>query len=308
MSKQGSRAAAAVILMTLFAVANGSFAQEGRGDRQPFVQADFKVLTGSVQRPNAIYWYDGYIYTGCAGDWTLYRLDDETGETETYMFGVKNAHTIYVEEDEDDGVVVWVPDFQQNQLARVTQKGGLVPIRDGLAQPWGLAPSATDDTFYMTEWRSDNLLNITREGDITVVASDFEDPSGVVATPDSIYVANNASARRAVEWIDLIEEGEHTPRLLVTGLQEITNLVMGPDNLLYMAYALGNRGVVGRIDPQVCKDAGSCSNTDVELVVWTELPAPLAGLAITPNMRLYVHTIYGAEIYWLDLTKESESG
>jgi hypothetical protein len=88
---------------------------------------------------------------------------------------------------------------------------------------------------------------------------------------------------------------------LISGLQEVTNVVMGPDDYLYFAYALGSRGVVGRVDPEVCKENGGCTNTQVELVVWTELAAPLAGLIITPEMRLYVHTMFGTEIYWLDM-------
>jgi glucose/arabinose dehydrogenase len=278
-------------------------AQQDDGKMEPFLQSDFKVLTGDVQRPNGIYWYDGYLYTGCAGDYTLYRLHDETGETITYIYGVKNTHSLYVEMDEEkDEVVVWAADFQDNQLDRAAQSTGLVAVREGLAAPWGLTPSATDDTFFITEWQSDNLINISRDGkNIRVVASGFADPSGVVATEDRLYVANNASARRAVEWLDLTADASARPQALVSGLQNVTNLVMGPDGLLYIAYALGTRGVVGRVDPLACELGGGCTNVDVELVVWTELPAPLAGLVITPEMRLYVHTQYGSEIYWLDL-------
>ncbi len=264
---------------------------------EPLLQADLSILTGDVLRPNGIYYHDGYLYTGCTGDWTVYRLDAETGETITYIFGVKNAHTLYVE----DGPIVWAPDFQDNQLVRISEETGIVPVRDGLAAPWGMAPSASDDTFFLTEWESDNLINMTRDGDIRVVASGFEDPSGLVVTEEHIYIANNGSARRAVEWLDISEDGDRTPQPLVSGLQQVTNLVMGPDNRLYMAYALGSRGVVGRVDPAACIAAGGCTTVDVELVLWTELSAPLAGLVVTPEMRLFVHTIFGAEIYWVDL-------
>jgi hypothetical protein len=273
---------------------------------EPFVQSDFNVLTGDVQRPNGIYWHDGFLYTGCAGDWTVYRIHDQTGETLTYIFGLKNVHMLYVESDADGGTDVWAVDFQDNKFVVINPQDqrGLFPIREGLQNPWGLTPSATDDTFFMTEWGSDNLLNISRDGVIRVVSSGFDDPSGVAATADSLYVANNGSARRAVEWIDITPGGEPTPQPLATGLQNVTNLVMGPDQKLYIAYALGTRGVVGRIDPEACKAQGSCANVDVELVVWTELPAPLAGLTITPDMRLFVHTMFGTEIYWLDLKQQ----
>lgn len=291
-----------LFLLVIMASSGVIVAQDETPDKmEPFIQDDFKVLTGDVQRPNGIYWHDGFLYTGCAGDYTLYQLDAMTGDTRTYIFGVRNTHSLYVE---DDPLTVWAVDFQDSVLVRIVERQGLEKIREGLASPWGLAPSATDDTFFVTEWGSDNLINISRDGDIQVVASDLQDPSGIVATEESLYFANNASARRAVEWIDL-EAEELEPQPLVTGLQNATNLVLGPDKLLYIAYALGTRGVVGRIDPEVCKDKdGGCTNIDVELVVWTDLAAPLAGLVITPDLRLYVHTIYGSEIYWLDLPNE----
>ena len=77
-------------------------------------------------------------------------------------------------------------------------------------------------------------------------------------------------------------------------------LAFGPDGYLYFTYALGTRGVVGRVNPEECRDGG-CANADVEIVLFTELPAPLAGLTISPDMRLFVHTIYRPEIYWVQL-------
>ncbi len=268
---------------------------------EPFVQTDFQVLTGNVQRPNGIYWHDGFLYTACAGDKTLYRLHDTTGETITYITGVGNAHNLYVE----DGPIIWTADFQSNTLWRIALDTGRIAVREGLDGPWGLAPSLTDDTFYMTEWGSDNLLNVTRDGQITVVASDFEDPSGIVVTEETIYVANHDSVRRSVEWLDIAPGAE--PQPLVIGLQETTNLALGPDGLLYIAYGLGSRGVIGRVDPAVCREKGGCTNVDVQLVVWTELPTPLAGLTLTPDMRLFVHTMFGTEIYWLQLPSDGVS-
>src|SRR5690606_9898999 len=209
----------------------------------------------------------------CSGDFTLYRMDDTTGETVTYITGVRNAHMLYV----DEGPTVWVADFQSDTLWRIRREDGRVAIREGLAKPWGIAASMHDDSFYITEWESDNLINITRDGEVTLIASDFVDPSGLVVTETEIYVANNANARRAVEWMEIDEDGQiGEPQPLVTGLQNVTNLTLGPDGNLYIAFALGTRGVVGRVDPETCKEA-SCTNAQVELVVWTELAAPLAG-------------------------------
>lgn len=290
-----------ILLVWIICIVPAAFAQDDEIEFEPFVQQDFQVLTGDVQRPNGLYWHDGYIFTSCAGDKTLYRLHDTTGETMTYITGVGNTHMLYVE----DGPIIWTADFQSNTLWRISGESGRVAVREGLSSPWGLAPSLSDDTFYMTEWGSDNLINVTREGEIKVVASDFEDPSGIVVTEDTIYVANHDSVRRSVEWLDIAEGAE--PQPLVIGLQETSNLALGPDGLLYIAYGLGSRGVVGRVDPTDCREKGGCANVDVELVVWTELPAPLAGLTITPDMRLFVHTMFGTEIYWLQLPTDREN-
>ncbi len=66
--------------------------------------------------------------------------------------------------------------------------------------------------------------------------------------------------------------------MLVSGLQNTTGLQLGTDGMLYFAYALGNRGMVGRVDPQVCLANGGCSNDQVEIVLYSDLSAPLAGL------------------------------
>lgn len=298
------------IVITLFSTiflrsgANSVTFAQTEPTAQPFIQDDFTVLTGDVQRPNGIFWHDGFLYTACAGDWTLYRIDALTGDTLTYIPAVKNTHMLYVE----DGPVVWVADFESSRVARISRDTGLVPVKEGLSQPWGIVPSLTDDTFYLTQWGTDDLIKMTREGNVTVVAGGFEDPSGLVATEDSIYIANNGSARRAIEWLDISNPNtQPTLQPLVSGLQKVTNLVMGQDGKLYIAYALGRRGAIGRIDPEICKAAGGCTNTQIELVVWTELAAPLAGLAISPDNRLYVHTMFGSEIYWLDLPAIEEA-
>ena len=287
-----------VLLWSVIPV-HGVFAQEDEEAFEPFVQSDLNILSGDVQRPNGLFWHDGYIYAACAGDFTLYRMDDETGDTITYIFGIRDSHTLYVE----DGPVIWSPDFQKSEFTTVSsQEGGLATVTTGLAAPWGIAPSVEDDTFFMTQWDTDDIINVQRNGQVSVVATGFEDPSGIVVTEDSLYVANNDSVRRSIEWLSRDENGTGDPQPLLFGVQRVTNLVLGSDGLLYLAYALGNRGVVGRIDPEICKTKeGGCNGTDVEVVLWSELTPPLAGLTLTPDMRMYVHTMFGSEIYWVDL-------
>ena len=86
---------------------------------------------------------------------------------------------------------------------------------------------------------------------------------------------------------------------LVSGLQNTTNMAMGRDGYLYFSYALGTRGVVGRIDPTACLESG-CSNQDVEMVVFSDVPAPLA-IALSDDLRLFLHSRFKPEFYWVQL-------
>ncbi|MDW8172551.1 MAG: hypothetical protein RML73_08710 [Anaerolineae bacterium] len=267
---------------------------------QPFTQADLSVLVGNVQRPNGIVWFNRKLYTACNGDWTLYEIDAITGATQTFIFGVKNAHTLYAEPT-DQGFNLWIPDFDSNRLIRLNQsRTAPVEVVRNLPTPWGIAP--LNDAFLVSSVRGNELLRITRRGDVESVLKDLRSPAGIVVDEDRVYWANNGSARRAIEWLPIADLGspDAAPRVLVSGLQNASGLVLAEDGYLYFTYALGTRGVVGRVDPAVCAE-NACSNDQAEIVVYTELQAPLAGLAISPDMRLYVHTIFRPEIYWVDL-------
>ncbi len=265
---------------------------------EPLTQKDLNVLTGNVQRPNGISWLDGRLYVVCNGDWTLYNIDDTNGETQTFIFGIKNAHSIVTEET-TNGFNLWVPDFENNTLFRVGHtRTAPTPIANNLSGPWGIAPIG-DDAFVVTNLIAENIVTITKQGDVRELVSGLRKPTGIATNERTIFVANNGSARRAIEWFSL-DETNPTPKPLISGLQNTTNLVYATDGFLYFAYSLGNRGVVGRILPENCMD-DSCTNEDIEIVLYTELPAPLAGLTVTPDLRLYVHTIYRPEIYWVSL-------
>lgn len=267
---------------------------------KPFLQGDLQVISGNVQRPNGVFWHEDYLYTGCAGDFTIYKIDDQTGVTSTYISGVQNTHSLYVEA----GPVIWAADFQRNALVSIDLRRSPArqDIAEGLGAPWGLAPT-NDDAFYITQFRTDDVIRVDTNGNIDVIATDFRNPSGIAIDGDFVYVGNNGSARRAIEWFKAtdapVNPAEISP--LVSGLQNVTNLVMGPDALLYFAYSLGTRGIVGRVAPDYCRNNDGCTNIDVEIVLWSELSAPLAGLTITPDLRLFVHTMFGSEIYWVQL-------
>ncbi len=271
-------------------------------------QSDLAILTGNIQRPNAIVWHDGKLYTACTGDWTLYQLDSSTGETITYIYGVRNAHTLYAENDENGELILWVPDFQSNTLARVT-RNGVRPVAENLKGPWGIA-AFDDDHFLVSNLLGNTLEKIDRDGQGETLVSDLASPTGVISDGKMIYVANNGSTRRSVEWYaaDALADGKPTDDLnhvLVNGLQNVTGIVMGPDSYLYMAYSLGTRGIVGRVDPVACRAQG-CTRDDVQVVIQTELAAPLAGLAVSPDMRLFIHTMFSPDIYWTQLDKPAD--
>lgn len=275
---------------------------------QPWTQSDLSILTGNVQRPNGIAWHNGKLYTACNGDYTLYEIDDRTAATRTYIYGVRNAHMLYPEEQEGGRLALWVPDFETNRLLFIDGAGTPQPIATDMEGPWGIA-RLSDDEFLVTNQRGDNLVAVSRDGDTRTILSDLRLPTGLATDDDYVYVANYGRPRRAIEWFEKSaaladesgETAEVTSNVLVSGLQNTTGVIMAGDGYLYFAYALGTRGVVGRVDPEVCRENGGCSNADVEIVVYTELASPIAGLAVSPDMRLFMHTMFSPDIYWLQL-------
>jgi len=274
-----------------------------------YTQEDLSVLVVNVQLPNGQVWFENELYAVCSGDWTLYRVNSETGATITYVFGIRDAHTLAAQ-DTEAGFNLWVPDFDTDQVFLVdhTQNAPAIIATEFFDGPWGIA-LVDDDSALVTNARGNTLVYMTMEGDTRIVADGFRSPTGIAVDEDVVYIANNGSARRAIEWVavenlqlddDEADISEEVTQPLVSGLQNVSNLVLGNDGYLYFTYALGTRAVVGRIHPETCRDGG-CSNDQVEIVLFTELQAPLAGLALSDDMRLFVHTIYRPEIYWVQL-------
>jgi hypothetical protein len=248
------------------------------------------------------------LYTACTGDWTVYEIDTQSGVTTQYIYGVRNAHSLYATQ-ENDQLHLWIPDFQNNNLVHIHQ-GISETITSNLQGPWGIS-QLTPDAFAVTNLASNNIVSITKDGTTQEIVTNLRSPAGVAADEEALYVANTGSARRAIEWFDIEDvlgnaqpidaESAVEQHSLLRGVQNITNLAMGADNDLYFSYALGTRGVVGKIDPQLCREKGGCTSEDVTVVLYTELAAPLAGLTLSPDMRLYVHSIFSPDIYWVQL-------
>ncbi len=272
---------------------------------QSLTQENMTRLTGNVQRPNGIAWFNGKLYTACTGDGTVYEIDDTTGDTRTLIYGVKNAQSLYVETDANDELTLWVPDYAANVFSKVTRNGVQTIVKD-LQTPWGIS-YVDDQQFLITSVLGNSIHLVSRSGDDQVLRDDLTAPMGIVHDDKTVFVANYGSTRRSVEWYALDpllngeQDAEPTNHVLVSGLQNTTGLQLGPDGLLYFAYALGNRGMVGRVDPQVCLANGGCTNEQVEIVLYSDLSAPLAGLTITPDLRLYVHTMFTPDLYWAKL-------
>jgi hypothetical protein len=277
------------------------------GSITSFTQADLSLLTGNIQRPNGLVWHDGMIYAACSGDWTVYQIDAATGNTTQYIYGVKNAHSMIAQTD-PNGTNLWIPDFQSNNLVEITH-GVVKNIATNLDGPWGLA-QFSDTQFLLTNLRGNNVVMVG-DGDPKIIVTNLRSPTGIVVDDQYIYVANTGSARRAIEWFDapttstkslpINAEDKTVSHSLVTGLQNVTNIVMGSDGFLYFGYSLGTRGVVGRVDPTVCRKNGGCGNDQIQIIVYSELAAPLAGMTLSPDMHLYIHSIFSPEIYWVDL-------
>src|SRR5215213_4919998 len=108
------------------------------GEAKSLTQADLSVLTGNVQKPNGLTWFNNKIYTACSGDSTVYEIDDSTGSTKAYIYGIKNAQTLYVENDANNTLTLWVPDYQSNTLTKVTRSRVETVVRN-LNGPWGIS-------------------------------------------------------------------------------------------------------------------------------------------------------------------------
>jgi hypothetical protein len=270
---------------------------------EALTQEDLIVLNGNVQRPNGIAWHNDKIYAACSGDYTLYEIGDTEGETRTFIYGIRNAHTLFVESLGETDFNLWVPDYDTNTLMRVNPRGAPVTMANNLEGPWGIA-YFDQQHFLITNLIGNNITLMDRSGNVINTVEGMRSPTGITLDEEIVYVANNGSSRRSIEWInseDFLGDEEIVPSPLVSGVQNATGLVLGSDGYLYFAYALGTRGVVGRVNPQICREEGGCTNDQVEIVLYTDLAAPLAGLEITPDMRLFVHTIFRPEIYWVQL-------
>jgi hypothetical protein len=265
---------------------------------EPLTQTDLTVITGNVQRPNGMVWFDETLFVVCNGDWTVYEIDANNGDTRTYIYGVRNGHALHAEQNNAGQLVLWVPDFDQNMLLEVNPVRAPRPVATGLESPWGIA-YLNENEFLISNLGADNVVRVSRSGMVSPLIEGLRRPTGLAVDGNYVYIANNGSARRAIEWVDLNDPATINP--LVSGLQSTTGLTLGPDGYLYFAYSLGSRGIVGRVDPEVCRENGGCGNEDVEIVLYTELAAPLAGITITPEMRLYIHTMFRPEIYWVQL-------
>jgi hypothetical protein len=236
----------------------------------------------------------------------MYAIDTETARTVTFVSGIRNANVILPEKTEA-GFNLWIPDFDTNHLLRANHLQGLpaIVVNENLDGPWGVA--LLDDThFLITNALADNVVLADRDGASTVIIESLRYPTGITVDGNYGYVANRGSARRAIEWFNIDDIDPETPtdqmtQPLVSGLQNVSNIVMAEDGYLYFTYALAERGVVGRVDPDECREDG-CTNERVEIVVLTDgRTAPLAGLTISPEMQLFVHTVYDSEIFWVQL-------
>ena len=266
---------------------------------QPFLQSDLNLLVGNVQRPNAMFWFDDHLYTVCNGDWTIYKIDDSNGDTITFVFGVKNGNSMLIE-GEADAFQIWVPDPESESLVTVDQgRQAPITVSDQFDAPWGIA-RFDQESLLITDTGRNEIVLVSDSGSNESIASELRSPTGIASDEDRIYFANGGSARRGIEWLQALEDGGFSaPKSLVSGLQNVTNIELGQDGLLYFAFALGTRGVVGRIDPLSCLESG-CDNADVEMALFSDIPAPVS-MTLSPDLRLFVHSRYRPEIYWVQL-------
>ncbi len=263
--------------------------------RLPFLQGDLNLLVGNVQRPNGLVYYDGSLFTVCSGDWTIYKVDAQTGDSTSFVFGVHNGNSLIAERSEA-GFDLFVPDPDTGALWQLDQRRQApIKVAEQLAAPWGIARLDLE-TLLVSDTRANAIFAIDNVGEVTTLAEGLRAPTGIVRHEDHLYIANGGSARRGIEAFHLAS-GELKP--LISGIQNPSNIALGADDMLYFAYALGTRGVVGRVDPLLCLEDG-CSSDDVLPVVFSDVPAPLA-ITLADDMRLFLHSRYRPEFYWVQL-------
>src|SRR6185369_17050201 len=123
--------------------------------------------------------------------------------------------------------------------------------------------------FLLTNILGNSVSVVTRDGQRDEVITNLASPTGIANDGRYFYVANYGSTRRSIEWysLDSLPREENgvlsTPaaespinHLLVDGLANVTNLVLGADDRLYFAYTQGDEGVVGRINLNCGRETG----------------------------------------------------
>lgn len=267
---------------------------------------DLTALEPDVQRPNGLTVIDGNIYVACTGDGTLYEVEADSGRTLAYVYGVVDAHTLYAEPVEE-GPSLWIPDYGEGSLKHIADHD-VETVAEGLEGPWGIAP-VEDRGFLVTSQDAGRLSLIGRDGGQTVLLDGLDEPTGVVLDAASgwVYVANAADPDRTVAGYrleTLLGNGESaTAEPVIRGLERPTGLALDADGQLYVAYEAEGLGLVARVDPAACRDRGGCEAEEVSLIVDTELPAPLAGLTLSSDGRMYLHTAYDGQVYWAQIAR-----
>lgn len=269
----------------------------------PFTQADLIPFTGDVARPNGMVWLDDNIYVICEGDQTIYKLYGTSGVTDTYIYGITDAYELYAEEQANGEVHLYVPDYKIGALLRVTP-ASVDTVASGLTGPWGIV-YLDPATFLVSNRLSSSVDFVTRTGERITLLEGLALPTGLGRDDQYLYVGNSGETERAIEWYPLptardAEESDN--HLLVSGPERVMDVRVGPDNLLYFAYEDAGMGVVGRVDPVVCRENGGCTIDQVERVLTTNLEAPLAGLTFAPDGRLFLHQRYGEDLFWISVT------
>ncbi len=269
----------------------------------PFLQDDLELIVGNVQRPNGLVWFDHNLYTVCNGDWTVYQIDDKTAETVTFVFGARDGNSLLAEATEA-GFDLWVPDSDTGALWNINQnREAPRSVTEELESPWGIT-RLDGDRFLITDSRLNTILVVSESGASSEAQSQLRAPTGIARDGDYVYFANGGSARRGLEYFEIGANGSYSDvKPLVSGLQNTSSIVLGADGYLYFAHALGTRGVVGRVDPELCRDSG-CGNDEIEMVVFSDVPAPLA-ITLSDDLRLFLHSRYRPEIYWAQLPVEA---
>ena len=118
------------------------------------------------------------------------RINDTTGDTITFVFGVKNGNTL-IAEHTDEGFDLWVPDSDSNVLWKVDQnRSAPVSINDQLDYTMGHSTERCREHSSSQTQKATPSLEVSESGVANSISNRLKvSPTGMARHDDYIYTS-----------------------------------------------------------------------------------------------------------------------